>query len=138
MPVDANWLRPLAGELGPGINAFMTTRGFNCGRKAGDLAEVQANRAEVARLLGARPIFLDQVHGADVVRLAEIDRDCGALRERLIEAAGCVGGAWRAVAIAKWLKKHVGQVVGGRRLERVGGKGESRWRLAVVARGALG
>ncbi|HEY0955500.1 MAG TPA: peptidoglycan editing factor PgeF [Roseateles sp.] len=69
MPVDANWLRPLPDELGPGINAFMTTRGFNCGRKAGDLAEVQANRAEVARLLGARPIFLDQVHGADVVRL---------------------------------------------------------------------
>lgn len=65
MPVDANWLRP----DWPGTRAFMTTRGFNCGRKAGDPAEVQANRAEVARLLGARPIFLDQVHGADVVRL---------------------------------------------------------------------
>jgi YfiH family protein len=65
MPVDADWLRP----GWPGVNAFMTTRGFNCGRKAGDAVEVRANRAEVARLLGARPIFLDQVHGADVVRL---------------------------------------------------------------------
>ncbi|MDR7331379.1 peptidoglycan editing factor PgeF [Roseateles asaccharophilus] len=65
MPVDTQWLHP----DWTGTTAFMTTRGFNCGRKAGDAAEVQANRAEVARRLGARPIFLDQVHGADVVRL---------------------------------------------------------------------
>lgn len=47
----------------------MTTRGPNFGRKAGELAEVRANRAGLAEALGARPIFLDQVHGADVVRL---------------------------------------------------------------------
>ncbi|MFG6415725.1 polyphenol oxidase family protein [Roseateles sp. DC23W] len=65
MPVDANWLRP----DWPDRRAFMTTRGFNCGRKSGDADEVRAHRAELQRLLGARPIFLDQVHGADVVRL---------------------------------------------------------------------
>lgn len=65
MPVDANWLRP----DWPQHTAFMTTRGFNCGRKAGDADEVRANRAELQRLLGARPIFLDQVHGVDVVQL---------------------------------------------------------------------
>lgn len=65
MQPDAHWLRP----DWPEVTAFMTTRGFNLGRKAGDAAEVKANRAHVAELLGARPVFLDQVHGADVVRL---------------------------------------------------------------------
>ena len=62
---DAHWLRP----AWPGVTAFMTTRGPNFGRKAGDPDEVRANRAGLTELLGARPIFLDQVHGADVVRL---------------------------------------------------------------------
>lgn len=65
----ADWLRPEAGALGEGVQAFMTTRGFNLGRTAGDLAEVRAHRVALAGLLGARPIFLDQVHGSDVVRL---------------------------------------------------------------------
>lgn len=51
----------------------MTTRGAhagpNFGRKAGDPEVARANRAGLAELLGARPVFLDQVHGADVVRL---------------------------------------------------------------------
>jgi YfiH family protein len=63
MPPD--WLQP----DWPGVTAFMTTRGPNFGRKAGDADEVRANRAGLAERLGARPIFLDQVHGADVVRL---------------------------------------------------------------------
>ena len=63
MPPD--WLQP----DWPGITAFMTTLGPNFGRKAGDADEVRANRAGLAERLGARPIFLDQVHGADVVRL---------------------------------------------------------------------
>jgi YfiH family protein len=65
MQPDPRWLRP----DWPGVTAFMTTRGPNFGRKAGDATEVRANRAGLARLLGARPVFLDQVHGADVVRL---------------------------------------------------------------------
>jgi len=63
MPPD--WLQP----DWPGVTAFMTTRGPNFGRKAGDADEVRANRAGLAERLGARPVFLDQVHGADVVRL---------------------------------------------------------------------
>jgi YfiH family protein len=62
---DAGWLTP----GWPGATAFMTTRGPNFGRKAGDPALARANRAALAGLLHARPIFLDQVHGADVVRL---------------------------------------------------------------------
>ncbi|MFT7721869.1 MAG: polyphenol oxidase family protein [Roseateles sp.] len=69
MRPDAHWLRPGPGELGPGVTAFMTTRGPNFGRRAGDPGEVAANRAGLAERLGARPIFLDQVHGARVVRL---------------------------------------------------------------------
>ncbi|MBI3346654.1 MAG: laccase domain-containing protein [Burkholderiales bacterium] len=70
MRLDAtDWLRPGPGELGPGVTAFMTTRGPNFGRKAGDPDVAKANRAGLTGLLGARPVFLDQVHGADVVRL---------------------------------------------------------------------
>lgn len=66
MPLDPTpWLRP----AWPGVTAFMTTRGPNFGRKAGDAQQARANRAELAGLLGARPVFLDQVHGAGVVRL---------------------------------------------------------------------
>jgi polyphenol oxidase len=65
MQPDPNWLRP----DWPGVAAFMTTRGPNFGRTAGSAEEVAANRAGLAGLLGARPIFLHQVHGADVVRL---------------------------------------------------------------------
>lgn len=65
MQPDPQWLSP--GWLG--VTAFMTTRGPNFGRKAGDADEVRANRAGLAEVLGARPVFLDQVHGAHVVRL---------------------------------------------------------------------
>lgn len=66
MPLDpTNWLRP----DWPGVTAFMTTLGPNFGRKAGDPELARANRAELAGLLGARPVFLDQVHGIQVVRL---------------------------------------------------------------------
>ncbi len=65
MRPDAHWLRP----DWPEVTAFMTTRGPNFGRKAGDPAQVRTERASLIERLGARPIFLDQVHGADVVRL---------------------------------------------------------------------
>ena len=65
MPLDDHWLKP----GWPGVAAFMTTLGPNFGGKAGDPQQVRANRLALAGLLGARPVFLDQVHGADVVRL---------------------------------------------------------------------
>lgn len=65
MRPDPDWLSP----GWPGVTAFMTTRGPNFGRKAGDPQQARANRAGLAAALGARPIFLDQVHGAEVVRL---------------------------------------------------------------------
>lgn len=65
MRLDPNWLKP----DWPGVTAFMTTLGPNFGRKAGHPDEVRANRTGLVALLGARPIFLDQVHGAHVVRL---------------------------------------------------------------------
>lgn len=68
MQPDAAWLRPDWPE-GLGVTAFMTTRGPNYGRKAGDPTAVRAERAALQPLLGARPIFLDQVHGSEVVRL---------------------------------------------------------------------
>ena len=68
MQSDAAWLRPDWPE-GLGVTAFMTTRGPNYGRKAGDPTAVRAERAALQSLLGARPIFLDQVHGSEVVRL---------------------------------------------------------------------
>ncbi|WP_343622365.1 polyphenol oxidase family protein [Roseateles puraquae] len=68
MRPDAAWLRPDWPEEGA-VTAFMTTRGPNYGRKAGDPAEVRAQREALQPLLGARPIFLDQVHGATVVQL---------------------------------------------------------------------
>lgn len=65
MRLDPDWLRP----DWPGVTAFMTTLGPNFGRKAGDPDVARANRAALAEVLGARPIFLDQVHGATVVAL---------------------------------------------------------------------
>lgn len=63
-----------------GVHAVCTTRsggvsgapydGLNLGDHVGDdPAHVAANRAIYARAIGARPVFLNQVHGAYVVRL---------------------------------------------------------------------
>lgn len=76
MRPDPNWLRP----DWPEVTAFMTTRGLNVGRKSGDPEIVKANRAGLAEVLGARPVFLDQVHGADVVRLQPAWHDDNAPR----------------------------------------------------------
>lgn len=70
MPAD--WLRP----DWPDVVAFMTTRAgaetgdFNLARTVGDdPTRVLAHRARVAQAVGARPVFLDQVHGVAVARL---------------------------------------------------------------------
>lgn len=83
-PEPAEWLAPVwSGEHG--VRALMTTRhgGVSVGPYAslnlrlgpapnspGDAPEaVNENRRRLARALSARPVYLDQVHGADVVRL---------------------------------------------------------------------
>lgn len=97
----ADWLLPESGALGDGVQAFMTTRGFNLGRKAGDLAEVRQNRDRLRQLMGARPIFLDQVHGADVARLRQDLHDDNAPRA---DAAVCTDpGLAVAVLVADCL-----------------------------------
>jgi len=52
---------------------------MNLGSAVGDAAEaVAANRANFARAIGARPVYLRQVHGARVVRVGAADAEAGA------------------------------------------------------------
>ena len=45
-------------------------RGFNLGQHVGDDANaVNSNRAAMAQWSGVRPVFMDQVHGVDIVEL---------------------------------------------------------------------
>lgn len=64
----------------PGVQAVCTARGggvseapyasLNLGRHVGDMpARVDENRQRLAQALGARPVFLEQVHGTEVVTL---------------------------------------------------------------------
>lgn len=70
-----------AGDLPPGVGAWMSTRAgghsaapwdsLNLGDHVGDTpAHVQANRQSLARSLGAKPVFLAQVHGTEVLELS--------------------------------------------------------------------
>lgn len=83
------WYSP-AWPMPPGVHAMMTTRvggqgrppfdGFNLGDHVGDdLATVAAHRAQLARALGIRPVYLQQVHGTGVVQLDEDTPAGGAL-----------------------------------------------------------
>ncbi|TAK77733.1 MAG: peptidoglycan editing factor PgeF [Aquabacterium sp.] len=87
------WLRPdgLPAEVG----AVATTRAGGCsavpydtmnlGSHVGDdPAAVAGNRARLAQLIGAQPVYLEQVHGRDVVRLSSADL------QRTPRADGCV------------------------------------------------
>jgi YfiH family protein len=85
--VPADWLRPDWDVAG--VGALMTTRagGVSAGPYASmnlrdgigdDLAAVALNRARFERLIGVRPVLLDQVHGARVVRLGSDDLADGA------------------------------------------------------------
>ena len=73
-----DWL--LSWQLPPGVNAVCTNRlggvsqppfdGFNLGDHVQDDPQaVASNRAHLAAQLGARPVFLQQVHGVDVVEI---------------------------------------------------------------------
>lgn len=88
MIVGDDWLRPdwrIAG-----VGALMTTRSggvssgryaaLNLGTAVGDDARcVATNRAVLASRIGAAPVFLRQVHGRRVVRIAASDAAPGAI-----------------------------------------------------------
>ena len=73
-------LRPVFAQPVPGVGAAMSTRqgghsrdrwsSLNLGAACGDhAADVAANRAAFAQALAARPVWLRQVHGVDVLLL---------------------------------------------------------------------
>ena len=75
----ANWIAP-AWPAPPQVHAVFTTRSggvslapyqsMNLGSHVGDLAaHVQSNRQALQAALGVRPVFLDQVHGSQVLDL---------------------------------------------------------------------
>ena len=91
-----DWLVPTWNA--PGVGAVMTTRrgGFSVAPydsmnlRAGigdDDRAVRRNQALLTQVIGASPVWLDQVHGARVVRLTAADARPGA---PLHEADGCV------------------------------------------------
>jgi hypothetical protein len=78
-PMHPSWLRPDLRT--PGVSAVMTTRqgGFSAGPfdslnlRAGlgdDADAVARNQAVLAGAIGLQPVYLEQVHGRDVVRLS--------------------------------------------------------------------
>ena len=88
MSRPADWLAPAWAGAGP-VGALMTTRAggasvgpyasMNLGVAVGDdPAAVAANRAGFAIACGAAPVFLRQVHGTRVVRIASADAAPGA------------------------------------------------------------
>ncbi len=77
--MDADWLMP-DWPAPPGVRGLFTTRqggvsaapwdSMNLGDHVGDApAQVAANRARLANATGARPVFLQQVHGTAVLPL---------------------------------------------------------------------
>src|SRR4051812_3955393 len=87
VPMHPDWLRP--GWPAQDVGALMTTRrgGFsaapydsmNLRHGIGDAEEsVDSNQLLLAEAIGARPVYLDQVHGSRVVRLSAADLRPGA------------------------------------------------------------
>ena len=87
LPKPSDWLVP--DWSATGVGALMTTRfggvsappfdSFNLRSQTGDMpAAVAENQARLARIAGAVPVYLNQVHGARVVRLGRADGAPGA------------------------------------------------------------
>lgn len=87
--MSAGWLRPAG--FSANVDALMTTRqgglsvapwdSMNLGDAAGDDADAVArNRRRLAQATGAVPVFLRQVHGNRVARIALADGEPGAAR----------------------------------------------------------
>lgn len=92
--MHSDWIQP-DWPAPPSVRAVCTTRqggvsrppydSLNLGDHVGDQpAAVARNRAVVAQAVGARPVFMQQVHGSGVVRLGPDTPDG-------IQADGCVG-----------------------------------------------
>ncbi len=100
-----DWLRPEWDA--PGVGALMSTRagGVSTGPFASlnlrdglgdDAAAVVHNQAVFAAALGARPVWLDQVHGAAVLRLTSVRAEpFDKLRTGSVEAPSRASGALR-------------------------------------------
>lgn len=108
MPPD--WLRPDWPPLP--VTALMSTRSggvsaapfdsLNLGRSVDDDADaVQENRQRFGAALQARPVWLHQVHGADVLRLTEADLDRPA--QRADASVTCMPGLACTVSVADCL-----------------------------------
>ena len=151
MPIQSVFHRP--DDWPASLGAWMSTRtgghsgppwdSLNLGDHVGDCADhVQANRQRLAQTLGVRPVFLQQVHGTEVLEL-QADTPDGSVADACfsftrgvactIMVADClpvllwdVRGRWVAAAHAGW-----------RGLAGQCGVGvlESLW-SALVARGA--
>lgn len=62
--------------------------GLNLGARCGDdPAAVERNRARIARAVGAMPVWLEQVHGTDVHRVAEASPSGGPVRAPRADAS---------------------------------------------------
>jgi YfiH family protein len=107
-----DWLRP-EWQI-PGIGALMTTRrggvsaapfdSLNLRDGLGDdPLKVQRNRAILREAIGAPPVYLDQVHGARVVRLRAADALPGAPLHRADASVTTEPGVACAVQVADCL-----------------------------------
>jgi YfiH family protein len=107
-----DWLRP-EWQI-PGIGALMTTRrggvsaapfdSLNLRDGLGDdPLKVQRNRAILREAIGAPPVYLDQVHGARVVRLGAADALPGAPLHRADASVTTEPGVACAVQVADCL-----------------------------------
>jgi polyphenol oxidase len=96
MPMHAGWITP-QWPAPANVRAICTTRAggvsrgnyesLNLGDHVGDTSQaVASNRNLFSESIGARPVFLEQVHGREITRLAPDCRD-GA------RADGCVTGS---------------------------------------------
>ena len=112
MPLHADWLLP--DWQVSRVGAVMTTRAggasaapfdsFNLRDGLGDAADcVAANRAALAHAVGSPPVFLDQVHGTHVVRLARADALPGARVQRADASFTTAPGVACAVQVADCL-----------------------------------
>jgi YfiH family protein len=108
-----DWLRP-TWSVDAAVGAFMTTRhggvsaapfdSLNLRDGVGDDAlAVTHNQRVVAEAAGAAPVWLDQVHGATVVRLTRADAEPGAPVHRADAAATTERGIACAVQVADCL-----------------------------------
>ena len=146
------WDAHVQALLPPRLHAWMSTReggvssapwdSLNLGEHVGDAPEaVAANRARLQQAMGARPVFLRQVHGTDVLELLQ-DTAGGEADACFTFAAGVACTIQVADCLPVLLWDRQGQWVaaahaGWRGLAGEGGRGvlEALWQ-ALVARGA--